>query len=65
MRMKMSKKEKELAITIENFKKSFKLFYDKPYTLKERLVFWNKKKSDKHTVLNNINLEIKKGETVD
>ncbi len=60
----MSKKEKELAITIENVKKSFKLFYDKPSTLKERLVFWNKKKSDKNTVLNNINLEIKKGETV-
>ncbi len=60
----MSKKEKELAITIENVKKSFKLFYDKPSTLKERLVFWNKKKSDEHTVLKNINLEIKKGETV-
>lgn len=44
--------------------KSFKLFYDKPSTLKERLVFWNKKKADVRIILNNISLEIKKGETV-
>ena len=44
--------------------KTFKLFYDKPSTLKERLVFWNHKKAESRTVLDNINLEIKKGETV-
>ena len=59
----MSKKE-EYAITVENLTKEFKLFYDKPTTLKERLVFWNKKKEDSRTVLKNINLNIKKGETV-
>lgn len=59
----MSKKE-EYAIKIENLTKEFKLFYDKPTTLKERLVFWNRKKEDSRTVLKNINLNIKKGETV-
>lgn len=59
----MSKKE-EYAITVENLTKEFKLFYDKPTTLKERLVFWNRKKEDSRTVLRNINLNIKKGETV-
>lgn len=59
----MSKKE-EYAIKVENLTKEFKLFYDKPTTLKERLVFWNKKKEDSRTVLKNINLNIKKGETV-
>lgn len=59
----MSKKE-EYAIKIENLTKEFKLFYDKPTTLKERLVFWNRKKEDSRTVLKNINLDIKKGETV-
>lgn len=57
-------KENNIAIKVENVTKSFKLFYDKPSTLKERLVFWNKKKADLHTVLKDINLEIKKGETV-
>ena len=59
----MSKKE-EYAIQVENLTKEFKLFYDKPSTLKERLVFWNKKKENSRTVLKNINLTIKKGETV-
>ena len=51
-------------LKVENLTKEFKLFYDKPKTLKERLVFWNKKKEDSRKVLNNINLNIKKGETV-
>ena len=59
----MSKKE-EYAIKVVNLTKEFKLFYDKPTTLNERLVFWNKKKEDSRTVLKNINLNIKKGETV-
>lgn len=56
--------KKENAIEVHNMSKSFKLFYDKPSTLKERLVFWNHKKAETRTVLKDINLEIKKGETV-
>lgn len=52
------------AIEVKNMTKSFKLFYDKPSTLKERLVFWNHKKAETRTVLDNINVEIRKGETV-
>ena len=55
---------KENAIEVRNMYKDFKLIYDKPYTLKERLVFWNKTKRGVHNVLKNINLDIKKGETV-
>lgn len=51
-------------IKVNNLTKSFKVFYDKPSTLKERLVFWNKKTDEIRTVLDNISLEIKKGETV-
>ncbi len=54
----------ELAIKVQDVTKSFKLFYDKPSTLKERLVFWNHKKADMHVVLNDIDLNISKGETV-
>ena len=56
--------KKENVIEVKNMTKTFKLFYDKPSTLKERLVFWNHKKAETRTVLDNINLEIKKGETV-
>lgn len=52
------------AIEIRNMYKHFKLVYDKPQTLKERLVFWNKSKISYHEVLKNINLDILKGETV-
>lgn len=52
------------VISIQNLTKSFKLFYDKPTTLKERLVFWNKKKAEERVILDNISLNIKKGETV-
>ncbi len=54
----------EVAIEVKNVTKSFKLYYDKPSTLKERLVFWNKKKADNHIVLKDISLTINKGETV-
>jgi len=57
-------KKNDNAIEVINMSKSFKLFYDKPSTLKERLVFWNKKKNDERTVLKDINLDVKKGETV-
>lgn len=53
-----------LAIKVENLYKSFKLHSDKPRTLKERLVFGSKSKSDSREVLKNINIEINHGETV-
>lgn len=58
------KSNNNIAIKVEHMTKQFKLFYDKPSTLKERLVFWDNKKGESRTVLKNINLEIKKGETV-
>ena len=40
------------------------MVYDKPFTLKERLLFWKNTKVGYHNVLQGINLKIKKGETV-
>lgn len=56
--------DKKKAIRVINVSKKFKLVYDKPYTLKERLVFWNKTKTGYHEVLKHVSLDIKKGETV-
>ena len=52
------------AICVEDVSKHFKSFYDKHYTLKEKLVFWKNKKTELHEVLKNININIKKGESV-
>ena len=52
------------AMEIRNMYKDFKLVYDKPTTLKERICFWKTTKVQKRQVLKNINLDIKKGETV-
>lgn len=57
-------KVNEYAIKVENVTKKFKIYYDKPGTLKERLVFWKNSKTEDKIVLKNINLNIGKGETV-
>ena len=53
-----------IAIKITDVTKTFKLYSDKPNTLKERLVRGYKNKTDYRLILNDINLKIKKGETV-
>ncbi len=53
-----------IAIEVSNMTKNFKLYSDKAATLKERLVRGWKSKPEIRTVLKDINLEIKKGETV-
>lgn len=58
------KNSKQWAIKIENVTKSFKLYSDKPNTLKERLVRGKKNKVEVHTVLKDVNVEIDSGETV-
>ena len=56
--------ESQLAIIVKNVTKNFKLYSDKANTLKERLVRGKKNKTTIRTVLKDINVEIKKGETV-
>ena len=58
------KKKTDTAISVINLDKTFNVYYDKANTLKERLIFWNRNNSEKREVLKNINIEIKKGETV-
>lgn len=52
------------AIEVIDVYKHFRLYYDKHSTLKERIIFWKKAKPEIHEVLKDINLNIKKGETV-
>ncbi|MFV0380806.1 MAG: ABC transporter ATP-binding protein [Breznakia sp.] len=55
---------KENVIEIKNLYKTFKVTYDKPQTLKERLLFWNRGNVEYKKILKGICLDIKKGETI-
>ena len=58
-------KNKDIAIKVDHVYKSFNIYYDRANTLKERVLFWTRnKRREKREILKDINLEIKKGETV-
>lgn len=63
MRCEMETNEK-YAIEVKNVTKKFKVYYDKANTLKERLVFWKRSRPEERTILQDISVDIKKGETV-
>ena len=59
--------EKDTAIKVTHVSKDFKLYYDKANTLKEKILFFSKKNKSKNEILHvlkDINLTIKKGESV-
>ena len=55
---------KETVISVKNMSKNFNIYFDKANTLKEKLMFWNRNRKEVRKVLRNINIDIKKGETV-
>ena len=57
-------KNSNIEIKVLNVYKQFKVNSDKPYTLKERLIHSTKNKIENRKILDGINIEIKKGETV-
>lgn len=58
-------KEKNLAIEVKNVYKTFNVYLDKANTIKERLLFlFSRNRKEKREVLNDINLQINKGEVV-
>jgi len=54
----------EIAIQVKNMSKNFIIYGDKANTLKERIIRFTKTKKEVRNVLKNINIDIKKGETV-
>ena len=58
-------KTEPTVISVKNVTKKFNVFFDKTNTIKEKILFWNRSKNkQERTVLNDINLDIKKGEVV-
>ncbi|MCF0106410.1 MAG: ABC transporter ATP-binding protein [Holdemanella sp.] len=54
----------ENAIEVRNLYKTFRIEHDGTHSLKEKFVFWNRGRVEYHEVLKDINLDIKKGDTV-
>ena len=52
------------AIEVKNMTKQFDVYFYKANTLKEKLLFWKRGNKEVRTVLKDINIDIKKGETV-
>lgn len=54
----------EYAVEVCGLKKSFKVYFDKGYTLKEKALSRRRNQYERHEVLNGISFRIKKGEAV-
>lgn len=52
------------VIKVKNVYKSFKIYYDKGSSLKEKLLFRNRNRHEVHEVLKGVSVSIKKGEVV-
>lgn len=56
--------KEENAIEVRNVRKAFKVFMDRGQTMKELMLFKNRRKYEKRIVLDGISFEVKKGEAV-
>jgi len=52
------------AIEVRDVHKKFKIYYDKGHTLKEKLLFRNRNRSEERWVLRGIDFKVKKGEAI-
>jgi len=56
---------KEIAISVENVEKSFKIYKDKGFTLKERILFFKSRNAYvKNNILRGISFDIEKGDII-
>ena len=54
---------KEIAISVDNVEKSFKIYKDKGFTLKERVLFFKSRNAYvKNNILKGISFDIEKGD---
>ena len=56
--------KEENAIEVRNVRKTFKVYLDRGLTMKELLLFRNRRKYERRVVLDGISFEVKKGEAI-
>lgn len=54
----------DTVITVDHVSKSFKLYFDKGRSLKEKLLFWKRNRHEIREVLNDVSFTVKKGESI-
>ncbi len=54
----------ENAVEVKNITKKFRIYLDKGYTLKEKILFQRRRTYEERKVLNGISFDVKKGEAV-
>lgn len=54
----------EVVIKVNNVRKSFKVYKDRGYMLKEMVLFANRRKYEVHEVLKGISFQVRKGEAI-
>lgn len=52
------------VISVDNVVKKFRVYRDKGYSLKEKILFWQRNSYDVRTVLRGVSFEIRKGEAI-
>ncbi len=55
---------KEIVISVKNIKKTFRVFFDKGNTAKEKLLFWKRNRYEQRSILNGISFDVEKGTAV-
>lgn len=54
----------DIVISVKNVRKSFKVYYDKGTSLKEKTLFKKRNRYEEHQVLKGISFDVKRGEAV-
>lgn len=54
----------DTVITVDHVSKDFKVYFDKGYSLKEKLIFRRRNRHEVRNVLNDISFSVKKGESI-
>ncbi len=61
---RMGNIDNELAISVKNITKSFKVYFDKGSSLKEKVLFKNRNRYETRTVIKGVSFDVKKGEAI-
>lgn len=64
MTRKVTPVDDDTAISVSNITKSFKVYYDKGVSLKDKLLFRGRGRYEKHQVLKGVSFDVKKGEAI-
>ena len=60
----VEQKPDQIVIDVRNIRKKYKIYYDRGNTLKDRILFRNRRRHEDHWVLKGVSFQVRKGEAV-